>query len=530
MINSIYFKSNAINNYIEVKLNKSSGSYLIQLIEKKYSDKAEEISLIIEFSRSIIAYRSPRYTWEKLTKKEVSLNSHSPKVIVFDDGTHMISSSNIGAWVLKNTRTLEWVLKSSLLTPIFHYAQDGSRVFNRLFDIESFDLELLCTKGEVPEFSRSKIPFKAIICFTDHCDFDHRDNLSKQLLFFNQNNIKVSKGIFLNHFSKRPENTSYERDSDLIKGFHENHHELFYHALTQSARDKEDAIREFQNFVPPVEFKISTYVDHGYQIYNLTKRNETGLSDYEWSALMAQKGIHNFWNYLDSGTANSGIINQLNTEHFSLGRILKYKLFDIVFIIRTQLFFSGNEGLLLNYRELAKLTKKFIQKKSLAKLFVLTRKIIGIAGFLTKSLLFEKNKVFKYATHTPFIFKNIIGGNCFNFFQTVEVTNFEKTFSRKNIDLLIKESGAIIAHCYFSSPLMHQTGRLFAGDNISFKNQCNFEYLKHKIQSNDVWNPAISELIQFTNKTSDLKFYWDETKQRICPSDLDVPIRYIRYV
>ena len=107
------------------------------------------------------------------------------------------------------------------------------------------------------------------------------------------------------------------------------------------------------------------------------------------------------------------------------------------------------------------------------------------------------------------------------------MTNFEKTFSKKNVDLLIQETGAIIAHCYFSSPLKHQKGKLFKENKISKKNDENFSYINSKIKNNEIWNPTISELIDYTIKTSEIEFYLSDGEIKI---NTEIAVRYIQYV
>lgn len=48
---------------------------------------------------------------------------------------------------------------------------------------------LLFTKADAIEISRSKIPFSAIACFTDHCDYDTLPNLKLQRQLFAKTNI-----------------------------------------------------------------------------------------------------------------------------------------------------------------------------------------------------------------------------------------------------------------------------------------------------------------------------------------------------
>ena len=530
MISNIYFESAYLDNLLELDFLRSIDKIIIKLKERYKKIQVEEISLTLEFENDIKAYRSQQYNWEEYTGEVVSLNSHSPKIIIFENELHMFSSSNVGAWVIEDKRRIKWILKSSVLTPVFQYAANARRIFETAFDIENYELEVLFTKQEVPEFSRSKIPFKPIICFTDHCDFDDDESLETQLSFFKEYGIKISKGFFLNHFSKREFNSSFERSDKIIKRFQTEGHGLFYHALTQSLRHNDDALDEFKNFVPPTELKVNTYIDHGYQIYNLTKRSVSGLSDVEWSNIMEQKGIQNFWTYLDSGSGANGVINQLNPKHFSYGHMLRSNPFDLKYLVRSILFYCGNEDYLLIYREIAKQAKQLIQGKSLVKFFPLIRNISKVGLFIIKSFLFHRDKVFRYSVLTPFIFKVRIGEKIFNLFQTIEVTNFEKTFTPSNIDILERELGAIIVHCYFSSSLKHQKGRLFKNGRVSDKNKANFNYLKEKIQANGIWNPSIDELIDYTDQINKMKYKWDENERKFVSSDPNIPVRYVRYV
>ena len=80
--------------------------------------------------------------------------------------------------------------------------------------------------------SRSIKSFSAIACFTDHCDFDTLSNLQLQRTFFKEKDIKVTKGFFLNHFSKRQDNASYERDKMELDLWINDGHELCYHSLS----------------------------------------------------------------------------------------------------------------------------------------------------------------------------------------------------------------------------------------------------------------------------------------------------------
>ena len=153
--------------------------------------------------------------------------------------------------------------------------------------------------------------FSAIICFTDHCDFDTAENLKIQLYFFNENHIKITKGFFLNHFSKRADNASYENESEILDLWRNSGHELCYHSLSQSIKSSEESLSEFLNFEPPFS-DVNVWIDHGFQPYNFSFYKKFGIDDKLFEDKLINKNINVLWNYIDSGTATNGIINQLN--------------------------------------------------------------------------------------------------------------------------------------------------------------------------------------------------------------------------
>src|SRR5690606_11674380 len=162
--------------------------------------------------------------------------------------------------------------------------------------------------------------------------------------------------------------------------------------------------------------------------------------------------------------------------------------------------------------------------------FGLIKNLLKVFVFISYSTLFERKKPFLYAKYAPLLFKHKIGDEYFNMFQTLEVTNFEASFCKKDIDLLINESGVCIAHCYFSSPLKHQKGKLFYKSDVSPKNEENFKYLGEKIKDKAIWNPTLIEFSEFYNEILDMGYHIDSETGKVIENNSKVPIKYISYV
>ena len=534
MVEKCYFKEAILNDSYDLVVHKNGSAYEISL-KVKQEITVPKIEFIIEFDQPIKAWRNHDYKWVDLNKERIS-NDYAPKILVLNDDTHVLSNKNVGLWEynISNKNCIKWVLRHPQLTPLFQYENNCNRSFKENFNVEDFNFKLLFTDKEVPEFSRSYIPFSSILCFTDHCDFDTNDSLNKQLDFFNKNSVRVTKGFFLNHFSKREENSSFEHDKNIVKKFITYNHELAYHSLTQSLRSFEDAKEEFFSFSTPYK-NIETWIDHGYQPYNYTSIHSSKLDESKWSSNLLSKNISNLWTYVDSGTTCRNIFNQINPEHFSINNILKnFKYLGksrFKFIFRSLILFSGNEKLIYNYKRLTKELKKGFLNNKIKNLFNAIPLFFycGFTVVLNLVSIKKRNKVFHFAKYSPLIFKSKINDNIFNMFQTLEVTDFESTFCKNNLNNLCAESGVIIAHCYFSSPLKYQKGKLFYGNTISQQNQFNFKYLKQLIDNKNIWNPTISELINYHNLNLDIEYTIDQQTSSIKVKNAGhTHIRYIK--
>ena len=481
----------------------------------------------IEFKIPIIQFRSHDYTWKSLEQTELS-NWYAPKILRLNNNQLVQANQHIGIWEVnkKNSRILYWHFNLENSNPLVRYGFKNSKQIVQAVSKHPLinPLALLFPVESSIEISRSKIPFSAIACFTDHCDFDTLINLKQQRHFFKAYNIKVTKGFFLNHFSKRSDTACFEIHHEEISAWQVDDHELAYHSLSQSIKPLDESLNDFETFEPPFK-DISTWIDHGFQPYNVSLyKNFDRISNHYGSSLK-NNGINTFWNYTDSGTAVNGVINQLNPNHFTLHSFyngikhLKLKEQIQMFIKNVVFHYYNTEYSLRIYRDVAKYFKSIKHKKSIKSHLRILVVMFKLIKLLIPVLLFwktRKNQVYPLARYNPVIFNQDILNDTFTVFQTIEMIDFKLGLNKSNIDLLIKENGLFIAHTYFSAPLNYHHGKLFEKSNeIDRQVEKNFSYLSHKIASKDVWNPTLKELIVHLKSFAKITFECNEKGEMI---------------
>lgn len=419
MVTSVHLLNpNGQENY-ELKYAISDNEVALELIalSKRLID---EHKFIVKLDSPIIAFRNSIFQWEDYDSQTAIMPIFSPKIIVLENGQHLFPDRNIGVWEIKDAYSFEWILANNRINPIFKYGVNNKKVFVNEFLCKDYYLKILNSNTEAPEMSRTPLGFKPFICFTDHSDFDTPDNLMTLWSFLEKTGVKTSKGFFPFHFSKREDNASLEREPDLIKRYQSSGHELVFHALSQSLRPNDEAINEFNQVWVDNSLDVTTYIDHGYQIYNWTRATDFFNEKY-WVATMKSNGIDNLWTYLDSGTAKHGIINQFNSKHFTPKKIASnlLKPGGLSFIIRTLLFYSNDDDLVAKYRRLKGDVKKILSKRSIAALKDALLNASKLSSFVFKNLFQQQKRAepFHHARYTPSLFQYDINGSKIQFFS-----------------------------------------------------------------------------------------------------------------
>lgn len=509
-------------------------------ISKFMYSKINSFDIAIQFSQPVIEFRNHDYLWVNCNSDRIA-NEFCPKIIKLKDGTLVQANCNIGIWEIskKQKNVLMWRFNPKYAASLTNYVKGQNEVTiqsaNQNFNWKQ-NLALLFSKKNAIELSRSKIPFTAIVCFTDHCDFDTPENLRIQRAFFKRNNVKITKGFFLDHFSKRSDNASFENDSKELLLWQNDGHELGYHSLSQSLKPISDSFDAFFNFKAPFS-GLSTWIDHGYQPYNLSLFKEKKIKDEDYEANLISKNIKILWNYIDSGKATVGVINQLNTKQFTLSSFLKGNKGlrfskQLQLMTKNMMFhFYGDQELILKYKSIAGNFKKVFHQKDKSKLYGLLKDGFGLIFSIVSVLVFwnsNKNTPYKLAKYSPILFKHTIFEKEFYIFQTLKMVNFEKALCKENIESLIKEKGVFIAHTYFSVPMKYHKGRLFYSANeINYIVEKNFNFLGSKIINNEIWNPTLKELVDYWSGFESVFFDVDELGTIVVKNETDIGYREV---
>lgn len=492
----------------------------------------------IVFEQPVSEFRNHDYTWIKSDKDWIA-NEFSPKIIRLQNGQLVQANLNCGIWEIskKDTTVLLWRFNPKFAESITNYInQTNSKNIEsskkRFYFSEN--PALLFPQNYAVEFSRSKYPFTAIACFTDHCDFDTAENLAIQRKFFKENQIKITKGFFLNHFSKRDDNASFQNNKEELLKWKNDGHELCYHSLSQSIKSEIESFEDFKEFIPPFN-DLKVWIDHGYQPYNFSLLKKSTLQADEFEKILTNKNISILWNYIDSGTSTRGVINQLNNKQFTLGSFLKGNK-DKSFVKKAQLLikniifhYYNDEKLILKYQSTAGNFKKIVFQKKMKSIFPFVKNSFDLFTSIFVVILFwkaSKDKPYKLAKYSPIVFKHIIDNKEFYVFQTLEMLDFHESLSEKNIDMLIKEKGVFVAHTYFSVPLQYHNGRLLSNSKTINKGVvANFNFLGNRIRNKEIWNPTLSELIEYWTNFEKVVLDVNSNGELFVETDLNLHIR-----
>lgn len=494
--------------------------------EFKEETRLSECFLDIEFSHSITSWRYLDYTWKKPDKERLVANTHSPKILKLESGKMVVATNTTGCWEYQpETGRLRWFFYHPMLSPTMVFDEDDQRTFLRSQVIKKGTIirnGLLSGRGKVEEWARSPLGFVPVVCFTDHSDFDTSANLEIQRTFFSRLGIKVTKGFFLFDYTHKPENASFESEDsrrELLR-WNQDGHELVYHALSQSYRG-EQSEKEYRDFRSPEGLKpVNCYIDHGFHPYNYTKQKLGDWSD--WYAHMYRKEIRIIWNYLDSGEGNLFTVNQLNPHGFTLNSMRESaRFFSKIGIkrstksgLRNILMYCVSEEILRKSKFLKGSLLSLQARPSVRKFCNFAVEFVSFARSVIRSTRFKSiagfgNEVFELGRFGPVFFNGCNQSESdIQVFQTLFVRDYDIVFSEEALDLLVKETGLMIAHTYFAFTGENHEGRLFQNGQGELRPEAaaGLGRLGKKIRDGKIWNPTLGGLFDYFRTLDKIKY------------------------
>ena len=511
-------------------------------IPEEFQKSAFEIE--ITFQDSIEKIRNYDYQWIDSNNDFIATNL-VPKIIKLSNGFFVQPNSTVGVWEFnkKHKNKISWKFNHPDASTLSIYKQISKRKFSShkvsiptdsQKSIEQ--LALLFSKEGAIELSRSKIPFSAVACFTDHCDFDTLENLELQRNLLKNSGVIITKGFFLNHFSKREDGVSWQNNAVHLKKWLVDGHELAYHSLSQSIKSNEESTSDFLNF-NPIE-NVVTWIDHGYQPYNfsLVENSKIVCRDVFFEKFKSSN-ITNIWNYTDSGVSATGVINQLNASQFTLDKywigIRKSNFFNKIqrFLKNVFYHYYAENNLIGHYKLVSHNFKNIIFNYKLKEIADLLQNSFKVLIPVLKIILFwnwYKNKTYRFAKYNSIVFSYFENGKNFTMFQTLDMLDLKKSLAPENIDLLSNEKGLFIGHTYFSVPMKYHQGRMFlAEDTLDEKVVENFKYLGQKIKNKEIWNPTLNELLVFLSHFQEVLLDVDDNGHISVIKDANLPFRTV---
>jgi hypothetical protein len=500
-----------------------------------------ELKVTFEFSSPIVLWRNHDYSWVDVTRRRVA-NFYCPKALMLKNGHKVVAGQTTGLWEFDSRypKRLIWIIADKWLSPMFRYDEKDKKHFvNPGFVPDApLTLTLLFTRGKIPEFSRSRLPFSAILNFSDHCDFDSLELMELQRALFKKCQVRVSKGAFLFHHSKRAFNVSMERNAEELQLWKEDGHELCYHSLTQSIRPDKGWQQDFEAFESGDD-RWPTWIDHAFQPYNLTKMASSGYNAEDWARRMQAAGVRHLWNYLDAGHSGSGVVNQLDNDQFSLrSYVLKAwqnrSLVALTGLLRTYILYFGGESSKQSYSRLVNHLRNKLWKKSPKGAWGLIRGFLFLLGQSFRMLVdASKMEVLPaWQKYSATFFPVRLGKNQFWFFQTVEVHDFIRTFSEENLKLLTISSGICLAHTYFADDDPQKQGRMFLNKAGLWMPgiEETFQRIGDAAAKGELWLATIDEITEYFDTFRFLRFDVDERgniSHYMEKNGLAIEVRYV---
>jgi hypothetical protein len=344
---------------------------------------------------------------------------------------------------------------------------------------------------------------RSVICLTDHPDFDTIPKIRLLEKVLSKNNIRITKGVFPNSdamLGRKEPGVDVPEYKNLIDRIHESGSEIAYHSLSPHADPPplSECLRRIE--IMRRNYSSTTWIDHGYGAYLFSKdavfKEGASLVDI----LNKAGGVENYWSYTDvweNPTRNLDV-----WEHRNLcGAFSNYLsfLWDKKRVSIPLAVYYGSSVL-----------------KNLFGPFHLLPLINKPWRLDTWKSVAEHSLWLKYYHENHMVLYDLNGHSSLMsnkhiwVFDTVLLNHLAFQLRPSNIDLLCKQNGLLLAHCYFGHQKnVYGSLNCFVGDGGSLsmipKFIENFEYISEKQSQRELitlpFNALRTTLTNFANAT-----------------------------
>jgi hypothetical protein len=278
------------------------------------------------------------------------------------------------------------------------------------------------------------------ICLTDHPDYDSVAKIRLLYELFSENNLRITKGVFP---SSDPELGRTEPGIDVpeyktyIDMLYENGSEIAYHGL--SPRNHPPPLSECLRRIDLMSmYSPKTWIDHGCGDY-LFSKNAVFKEGASLVEILSKVGVENYWSYSDVWENPARTLNVWTKRKllFAFSNVFSF-LWDKKRMSAPLLLYYGSTILknLLGPFHLRPIMDKPWRVRA------------------WKSVTAQARRL-KYYHENPMVLYDLSGQCSFMsnqriwVFDTILLNHLAFQLRPANVDLLCKQSGLLLAHCYF---------------------------------------------------------------------------------
>lgn len=281
---------------------------------------------------------------------------------------------------------------------------------------------------------------RSVICLTDHPDYDSVVKLRLLSELFSENNIRITKGVFPSSDPKigREEPgidvPEYKKYVDILYG---NGSEIAYHGLSPG-RDAPSLSECLRRIDMMSKYSPKTWIDHGTGDY-LFSRGAVLKEGASLVEMLSKVGIENYWSYTDVWENPARNLHVWTKRRLFLAfSNVFYFLWDKKRVRVPQLLYYGNSVL-----------KNLLGQYHL-------RPIMNTPWRMRawKSVAAQARGL-QYCRGNPMVLYDMSGQCSFMskeriwVFDTILLNHLAFQLRPANVDLLCRQNGLLLAHCYF---------------------------------------------------------------------------------